>query len=116
MIALANRRTSQHMKQNDRAILQDRVRTLVLRHALEATLQRLADLSGGNAEEELLRLEHAIVFAARRAGEAPGTLQLAALVAVEDAVAAIRGAFDTAHQRIEGDPAVRPASPTALAA
>lgn len=105
------------MKQNDRAILQDRVRTLVLRHALEAALQRLASLSGVNAEEELLRLEHSIVFATRRVGDMPGTLQLATLVAAEDAVTAIRAAFDTVHQRIEmAAPAGTPASPTALAA
>ncbi|KQQ11834.1 hypothetical protein ASF53_16115 [Methylobacterium sp. Leaf123] len=104
------------MKQNERAILQDRVRTLVLRHALEATLQRLAHLSGTSAEEELLRLEHSIVVATRRVGDVPGNLQLAALVAVEDAVVAIRTAFDTVHQRIEAVPSVNTASPTALAA
>lgn len=116
MIILANRQVSPHMKQNDRAILQDRVRTLVLRHALEAALQRLARLSDATAEEELLRLEHSIVFAARRAGEIQGNVQLAALVAVEDAVEAIRTAFDTVHQRIEAVPAVSLASPTVLAA
>ncbi|AWI87621.1 hypothetical protein C0214_04425 [Methylobacterium sp. DM1] len=104
------------MKQNDRAILQDRVRTLVLRHALEAALQRLAHLSGVSAEEELLRLEHSIVLATRRVGEIPGNVQLAALVAVEEAVAAIRTAFDTVHGQIEAAPAVNPAAPTALAA
>ncbi|WP_461654492.1 hypothetical protein [Methylorubrum aminovorans] len=116
MIVLAIRQVSPHMKPNDRAILQDRVRTLVLRHALEAALQRLADLSGARAEEELLRLEHSIVLATRRVGEIPGNVQLAALVAVEDAVAAIRTAFDTVHGRIEATPAVNPAAPTALAA
>ncbi|MEH3118153.1 MAG: hypothetical protein PGN25_11335 [Methylorubrum populi] len=110
IIISANRRTLHHMKQNDRAILQDRVRTLVLRHALEAALQRLSSLSGDSAEEELLRLEHAIVFATRRVGDIPGTMQLAALVAVEDAVAAIRAAFDTVHQRIEAAPAAEPAT------
>nr|WP_245421555.1 hypothetical protein [Methylobacterium sp. B4] len=105
MIGFANRRAFQNMKQNDRAILQDRVRTLVLRHALEATLQRLSQLSGTSAEEELLRLEHSIVLATRRMGEVPGHVQLATLVAVEDAVGTIRAAFDTAHQRIEMAPA-----------
>ncbi|MCG5248512.1 hypothetical protein MCX33_21460 [Methylorubrum extorquens] len=116
MIVLANRQVSPHMKQNERAILQDRVRTLVLRHALEAALQRLAHLSGASAEEELLRLEHSLVVATRRVGEVPGNMQLAALVAVEDAVVAIRTAFDTVHQRIEAAPAVSAVSPTALAA
>ncbi len=96
------------MKQNDRAILQDRVRTLVLRHALEAALLRLSSLSGDSAEGELLRLEHAIVHATRRLGDMPGNLQLAALVAVEDAVASIRSAFDTVHQRIEAAPQPAP--------
>lgn len=76
-----------------------------MRHALEATLQRLSQLSGVSAEEELLRLEHSIVFATRRIGEVPGNVQLATLVAVEDAVATIRGAFDAVHQRIETTPA-----------
>ncbi len=116
MITLANRQAFPHMKQNDRAILQDRVRTLVLRHALEAALQRLAHLSGDSAEEELLRLEHSIVFATRRIGDVPGNVQLAALVAVEDAVAAVRTTFDTVHQRTETAPGANPASPTALAA
>ncbi|MGW9819659.1 hypothetical protein ACUXK4_002227 [Methylorubrum extorquens] len=116
MIVLANRQVSPHMKQNERAILQDRVRTLVLRHALEAALQRLAHLSGASAEEELLRLEHSLVVATRRVGEVPGNMQLAALVAVEDAVVTIRTAFDTVHQRIEAAPPVSAVSPTALAA
>lgn len=116
MITLANRQAFPHMKHNDRAILQDRVRTLVLRHALEAALQRMAQLSGDSAEEELLRLEHSIVFATRRIGEVPGNVQLAALVAVEDAVAAIRTAFDSVHQRIETAPGAGAASQRALAA
>lgn len=89
------------MKQNERAVLQDRVRSLVLRHALEATLQRLAGLAGARAEEHLMTLEHAIVTATRRIGAMPGDVQLATAVAVEDAVAVIRAAFDTAHQRVE---------------
>ena len=93
------------MKQNDRALLQERVRTLVLRHALEATLSRLASVSGLSAEDELLRLEHAIIAAARNLGTVPEPLRLSALVAVEDAVGTIRGAFDSTHQRLEQAPA-----------
>ncbi|KAB7786820.1 hypothetical protein F8B43_0770 [Methylorubrum populi] len=63
-----------------------------------------------------MRLEHSIVFATRRIGDVPGNVQLAALVAVEDAVAAVRTAFDTVHQRTETAPGAKPASPTALAA
>ncbi|GJE77318.1 MULTISPECIES: hypothetical protein [Methylorubrum] len=93
------------MKQNERALLQERVRTLVLRHALEAALQRVADLSGAMAEEDLIKLEHAVVGATRRVGEMPGDVRLATLIAVEDAVTVIRAAFDTVHQRIEAAPA-----------
>ncbi len=93
------------MKQNDRALLQERVRTLVLRHALEAALNRLGAASGAAAEDELLRLEHVIVTAARNLGAVPDALRLAAMVAVEDAVGTIRGAFDAAHQRLEQDAA-----------
>ena len=104
MMIAANRRALPNMKQNERALLQERVRTLVLRHALEAALQRVADLSGFSAEDDLLRLEHAIVGATRRVGEMPGDVKLATLVAVEDAVAVIRAAFDTVHQAIEPAP------------
>lgn len=93
------------MKQNERALLQERVRTLVLRHALEAALQRVADLSGDMPEDELMKLEHAIVGATRRVSELPGDVRLVTLIAVEDAVAVIRGAFDTVHQRVEAVPA-----------
>ncbi|GAB6841996.1 hypothetical protein JCM2811A_09970 [Methylorubrum rhodinum] len=66
----------------------------------------MADLAGFSAEESLLRLEHAIVGATRRVGDMPGDVQLATLVAVEDAVAVVRAAFDTVHQRIEAAPAL----------
>ncbi|WP_442919190.1 hypothetical protein [Methylobacterium sp. Leaf118] len=99
------------MKNNERALLQERVRTLVLRHALEAAFQRIADLTGGAAEDELMKLEHTIVAATRRVGEMPGDVRLAALVAVEDAVAVVRSAFDTVHQRLDA-----PTLPAALAA
>ncbi len=51
-----------------------------------------------------MKLEHAIVGATRRVGEMPGDVKLATLVAVEDAVAVIRGAFDTVHQTVEAAP------------
>ncbi|SFK53254.1 hypothetical protein SAMN04488125_102304 [Methylorubrum salsuginis] len=76
-----------------------------MRHALEAALQRVAELSGFRAEEDLLKLEHAIVGATRRVGEMPGDVKLATLVAVEDAVAVVRAAFDTVHQAVEVAPA-----------
>lgn len=93
------------MKQNERALLQERVRTLVLRHALEAALARLAAVAGRSSEDELLGLEHAVVAAARGIGTVPNAMKLAAMVAVEDAIGTIRGAFDATHQRMEPIPA-----------
>ena len=98
------------MKHSERALLQERVRTLVLTHALEATLSRLATLSGLGAEEELNRLEHRIAAASRTLGTMPGEMALTTMVAVEDAVATIRGAFDRTHDRLEA------AAPTAAIA
>lgn len=102
------------MKPDERALLQERVRTLVLRHALEAAFSRLATVSGPGAEDELLRLEHALVATARKIADLPQMASLAAMVAVEDAVGTIRGAFDAAHARIE--PAMPVAQDTPLAA
>lgn len=96
------------MKQNERALLQERVRTLVLRHALEATLSKMATMAGPEAHECLERLELAIVSAARNLVTLPSEMQLAALVAAEDAVATIRSAFDATHQRIETIAALAP--------
>lgn len=89
------------MKQNDRALLQERVRTLVLRHALEAALGRLIDLGGPEIGEELFQLEHRIVAAGRNLCAMPSEMTLSTMVAVEDAVTTIRAAFDVVQQRIE---------------
>ncbi|MCE4223943.1 hypothetical protein HCU64_09290 [Methylobacterium sp. C25] len=89
------------MKHSERALLQERVRTLVLTHALEATLSRLSAMSGSGAEEELTRLEHHIAAAGRTLGTMPGEMALSTMVAVEDAITTIRGAFDRAHDRLE---------------
>lgn len=102
------------MKPDERALLQERVRTLVLRHALEAAFGRLATVSGGEAEDELLRLEHTLVATARKIADLPQMASLAAMVAVEDALGTIRDAFDAAHARLE--PAITPAQDTQLAA
>ena len=101
------------MKQNERALLQERVRTLVLKHALETTLARILDIAGPEVAEELLKLEHRIVAAARNLGSAQSEVALATMVAVEDAVTTIRTAFDTVHERLE---AAAPAKAPALAA
>ncbi|WP_238257929.1 hypothetical protein [Methylobacterium gnaphalii] len=71
-------------------------------HALEATLSRLVTLGGSNAEDELNQLEHRIAAASRTLGTMPGDMALTTMVAVEDAVAIIRGAFDRTHDRLEG--------------
>ncbi|MEL6059973.1 MULTISPECIES: hypothetical protein [unclassified Methylobacterium] len=92
------------MKIDERALLQERVRTLVLRHALQAVLDRLAAATRGagqDAEAELLSLEHALVAAARGLADRASAQKLAVLVAVEDATATIRAAFDDAHDRLE---------------
>ena len=96
------------MKIDERALLQERVRTLVLRHALEAVLARLATAAqeaGTDTETEFLDLEQSLVSAARSIAERASTQKLAVLVAVEDASTTIRAAFDAAHERLD---ALRP--------
>lgn len=104
------------MNQNDRALLQERVRTLVLRHALEAALNRLSLLSGAASDDELDRLEHAIVSAARNMSAVPNAMKLSAMVAVEDAVGTIRAAFDSSRRRAEAATVRAARGETAIAA
>lgn len=92
------------MKLDERALLQERVRTLVLRHALEAALERLAGTAraaGADVEAELLGLERSLLSAARGLADRAAAQKLAILVAVEDAGATIRAAFDSAHARLD---------------
>ena len=92
------------MKLDERAPLQERVRTLVLRHALEAALARLtgaARAAGADAEAELLSLERSLLSAARGLADRAAAQKLAVLAAVEDAGATIRAAFDGAHARLD---------------
>lgn len=96
------------MKQNERALLQERVRTLVLRHALEASLTCLATRCDEDRLDTLERLERSIVSAARSMGTLPTELQLAAMVAVEDAISTIRSAFDSTHSRVQAVAALAP--------
>ncbi|MGU3668672.1 hypothetical protein ACLBX9_31215 [Methylobacterium sp. A49B] len=110
------------MKIDERALFQERVRTLVLRHALEAVLERLAFAareSGKNAETEFLNLEQALITAAQSIADRAATQKLAVLNAVEDASATIRAAFNNAHDRLEALPAAHLAlveAPVAVAA
>jgi hypothetical protein len=96
------------MKIDERALLQERVRTLVLRHALEAVLDRLASTareSGKDAENVLLNLETALVSAARSIADRATSQKLAVLVAVEDATTTIKAAFNNAQERLDVTPA-----------
>ncbi len=102
------------MTSNDRALLQESVKSLVLRHAFHASLVRLSDATGSDAEDELIRLEHSIVTAMRGLGAVPEPMRLSALVAVEDAISVIRAAFDHAHRHREQSEATR-ANPTLAA-
>ena len=92
------------MKLDERALLQERVRTLVLRHALEAALERLAAATretGKEAAAEFLSLEQSLLSAARSIADRATSQKLAVLVAVEDASATLRSAFDNAHGRLD---------------
>ncbi|TXN74471.1 hypothetical protein FV228_05760 [Methylobacterium sp. WL18] len=92
------------MKLDERALLQERVRTLVLRHALEAALDRLAAATreaGKEATAEFQSLEQSLLSAARSLADRASAQKLAVLVAVEDASATVRSAFDNAHSRLD---------------
>jgi hypothetical protein len=96
------------MKLDERALLQERVRTLVLRHALEAALERLAAVTretGREAAAEFHSLEQSLLSAARSIADRATSQKLAVLVAVEDASATLRSAFDNAHGRLDARPA-----------
>ncbi|AYO81143.1 hypothetical protein [Methylobacterium brachiatum] len=98
------------MKLDERALLQERVRTLVLRHALEAALERLAAATretGKEAAAEFQSLEQSLLSAARSIADRATSQKLAVLVAVEDASATLRSAFDNAHTRLDALPAER---------
>lgn len=92
------------MKLDERALLQERVRTLVLRHALEAALDRLAAATreaGKEATAEFQSLEQSLLSAARSLADRASAQKLAVLVAVEDASTTVRCAFDNAYSRLD---------------
>lgn len=107
------------MKLEERALLQERVKTLVLGHALEAVLAQFAkadQAAGRDAEADLTRLETMLLNAAQGLADRATTQKLSVLVAVEDVSATVRAAFDTARQTLDR---IRPADEavgTAIAA
>lgn len=107
------------MKLEERALLQERVKTLVLGHALEAVLAQFAKVdiaAGRDAETDLTRLETMLLNAAQGLADRATAQKLSVLVAVEDVSATVRSAFDAARQTIHR---IRPADEavqTAIAA
>ena len=91
------------MRIEERALLQERVKTLVLEHALEATLSRFADLhdpAGRDVGEDLARLENLLLGAARDLADRATQQKLSVLVAVEDVSNTLRAVFDAARTRV----------------
>lgn len=91
------------MRIEERALLQERVKTLVLEHALEATLSRLTDLhdpAGRDVGEDLARLENLLLGAARDLADRATQQKLSVLVAVEDVSTTLRAVFDAARTRV----------------
>ena len=91
------------MRIEERALLQERVKTLVLEHALEATLTRFADLhdpAGRDVGADLSRLETLLLGAARDLADRATQQKLSVLVAVEDVSTTLRTAFDAARSRV----------------
>ncbi|MCJ2012340.1 hypothetical protein [Methylobacterium sp. J-076] len=104
------------MKLEERALLQERVKTLVLGHALEMALARLVvadDAAGRDAAVDLSRLEERLLSAARGLADRAAVQKLAVLVAVEDVSVTVKAAFEAAKAQIER---MRPADEAAKAA
>lgn len=92
------------MKLEERALLQERVKTLVLGHALEMALSRFASAdqaAGRDATADLNRLEEVLLSAARGLADRAAVQKLAVLVAVEDVSVTVKAAFETAKAQIE---------------
>jgi hypothetical protein len=104
------------MKLEERALLQERVKTLVLGHALEGALTRFAEAdraAGRDTLADLARFEDLLLTAARGLADRATTQKLAVLVAVEDVSATVRAAFEAVRAGIE---IVQPEAPSAIAA
>lgn len=107
------------MKLAERALLQERVKTLVLGHALEAALQQFAkadQAAGQDADADLTRLETMLLNAAQGLADRATAQKLSVLVAVEDVSAIVRSAFETARQTIDRIRPADEAAGTAIAA
>lgn len=108
------------MKPEERTLLQERVKTLVLGQALDLALSRLAEsgqAAGRDAEATLASLEDLLLSAARSLADRATTQKLAVLVAVEDVSATLKAAFDGARAKIDRmRPADAPTETTAAAA
>jgi len=106
------------MKLEERAILQERVKNLVLGQAMHMALARLADAdraAGRDARSDLSAFEETILTAARTLADKAVAQKLAVLVAVEDVSATLKAAFDGARAQIDVARAAESAA-TAIAA
>ena len=104
------------MKLEERALLQERVKALVLGHALEGALARFAEAdqaAGRDTLADLARFEALLLAAAQGLADRAATQKLAVLVAVEDVSATVRAAFDAVRAGIDVG---LPEAPAALAA
>lgn len=96
------------MKPEERALLQERVKILVLGQALNLALSRLAEAdqaAGRDAWADLSSLEETLLVAARTLADRAAAQKLAVLVAVEDVSTTLRAAFDGARAQIDLKPA-----------
>lgn len=107
------------MKPEERALLQERVKTLVLGQALALALSRLAEAdqaAGRDARADLSGLEEMLLGAARGLADRATAQKLAVLVAVEDVSTALRTAFDGARAQIEAMRSIEAGESAAIAA
>jgi len=91
------------MRIEERALLQERVKTLVLAHALEATLARFAALQeagGHDVGADLSSLENLLLGAARDLADRATQQKLSVLVAVEDVSTTLKALFEAARSRV----------------
>ena len=91
------------MRIEETALLQERVKSLVLEHALEATLSRFAALdgtAGRDVDADLSTLENLLLKAAQDLADRATQQKLAILVAVEDVSVTLKSMFETTRTRV----------------